>query len=142
LRILFLGARWGFIRAATVTAGDAVAFRATGQVITQNPEESFRLHRHQPSPVLPAVRHDGQLAPGIAPGLVHGGLDAQPLDALDLEMESAQFLAHHVRRVRTAGKLLPPAGVEAFRSQHVAPLALASFSFFSGVHAVGVFGVS
>jgi hypothetical protein len=58
LRILFLGGRWGAIRAATVTAGAAVAFRVTGQVITQNPKEGFRLHRHQPSPVPSAVRHD------------------------------------------------------------------------------------
>jgi hypothetical protein len=76
--------------------------------------------------VAPAVRHEGQFPTGIAPGLVHGGLDVQPLDALDLKMKSAQFLAHHIRRIRPAGILLAPSGVEAFRSQHVAPLALAS----------------
>jgi hypothetical protein len=57
-------------------------------------------------------------------------------------MESAQFLAHHIRRIRPADKLLSAPGVEAFRPQHIAPLALASFAFFSGVHAVGVLGVS
>jgi hypothetical protein len=131
LRILFLGWRWGVIRAATVTAGDAVAFRVTGQVIPQNPKEGFRLHCHQPSPVAPAVRHEGQFPAGIAPGLVYGGLDVQPLHRLDLKMKSAQFLAHHVGRIRTAGKLLPPSGVESFRSQHIAPLALASLAFFA-----------
>ena len=80
------------------------------------------------------MRHNPRLAGGVPLGLHAGIGELQILNALHLDVQPGERLAHHVRRIRTTGELLTATRIEAVLAQESGKFALANFAFGSGVH--------
>jgi len=77
------------------------------------------------------MRHNWNFASAVPTRLVHGVLDVQLFNRLNLKVNPAQLLTNHIRRIRRSRELLPPARLETLRPQLIPPLPFSAFAFFS-----------